>query len=87
MPRQTETSCTPQQRTFVTKSGRDVLLMMALIMGASLSAPEAGDKNNVSKLGNRHIGNRTLAHRSIISQERKSLSASSWSRKSTVPQN
>jgi beta-barrel assembly-enhancing protease len=66
MPRQKETSCTLQQRTFVTKSGRDVLLMMALIMGASLSAPEAGDKNNVSE-----IGNRKIPHRSIISQEKE----------------
>jgi beta-barrel assembly-enhancing protease len=37
-----------------------------LIMGASLSAPGAGDKNDVSE-----IGNRKIAHRSIISQEKE----------------
>ena len=66
MPRQKEVGHTAQERTFVTKSGGDVLLMMALTMGASLSAPGAGDKNDVSE-----IGNRKIAHRSIISQEKE----------------
>jgi predicted Zn-dependent protease len=66
MPRQKEMSRTLQERRFVTKTGRDVLLMIALIVGASLSAQGASDKNDVSE-----IGNRKVAHRSIISQERE----------------
>jgi hypothetical protein len=38
---------------FATKSGRDVLLMIALIVGASLSAQGASDRNDVSEIGNR----------------------------------
>jgi hypothetical protein len=63
MPRQKEVDRTSQERT---KSGRDVLLMVGLIIGASLSLQGASDKNDVSE-----IGNRKIAHRSIISQEKE----------------